>query len=84
MARMQNNNTLMTNTYNTQSFFIICKSKIDEPMLIFKAYTCLVMTRMLPDLKNMSYPERLKILDLTTLESRKLRFDRGIQDSKGF
>jgi len=53
-------------------------------MAIFKAYTCLVMTRMLPDLKNMSYPERLKILDLTTLESRKLRFDRGIQDSKGF
>ena len=42
------------------------------------------MTRMLPDLKNMSYPERLKNLDLTTLESRKLRFDRGIQDSKGF
>jgi len=26
------------------------------------------MTRMLPDLKNMSYPERLKILGLTTLE----------------
>ena len=28
---------------------------------------------MLPDLKNMSYPERLKILGLTTLESRRLR-----------
>ena len=43
------------------------------------------MTRMLPDLKNMSYPERLKILGLTTLESRRLRGDfRGIQDSKGF
>jgi len=33
------------------------------------------LTRMLPDLKNMSYPERLKILDLTTLESRRLRGD---------
>jgi len=33
------------------------------------------MTRMLPDLKNMSYPERLKILGLTTLESRRLRGD---------
>ena len=33
------------------------------------------MTRMLPDIKNMSYPERLKILDLTTLESRRLRGD---------
>ena len=33
------------------------------------------MTRMLPDLQNMSYPERLKILVLTTLESRRLRGD---------
>ena len=33
------------------------------------------MTRMLPDLKNMSYPERLKILGLTTLESHRLRGD---------
>ena len=33
------------------------------------------MTRMLPDLKNMSYPEILKILGLTTLESRRLRDD---------
>ena len=33
------------------------------------------MTRMLPDLKNMSYPERLKKLGLTTLESRRLRGD---------
>ena len=33
------------------------------------------MTRVLPDLKNMSYPERLKILGLTTLESRRLRGD---------
>jgi len=33
------------------------------------------MTRKLPDLKNMSYPERLKILGLTTLESRRLRGD---------
>ena len=32
-----------------------------------------MVTRMLlPDLKNMSYPERLKILGLTTLESRRL------------
>jgi len=31
--------------------------------------------RMLPDLKNMSYPERLKILGLTTLEYRRLRGD---------
>ena len=35
-----------------------------------------MVTRMLlPDLKNMSYPERLKILGLTTLESRRLRGD---------
>ena len=33
------------------------------------------MTRMLPDLKNMSYPERLKKLGSTTLESRRLRGD---------
>jgi len=33
------------------------------------------MTRMLPDLKNMSYPERLKILGLTTLESHRVRGD---------
>jgi len=30
---------------------------------------------MLPDLKNMSYQERLKILGLTTLKSRRLRGD---------
>ena len=35
-----------------------------------------MVTRMLlPDLKNMSYPEILKILGLTTLESRRLRGD---------
>ena len=28
------------------------------------------MTRMLPNLKNMSYPQRLEISGLTTLESR--------------
>ena len=33
------------------------------------------MTRMLPDLKNMSYLERLKILGLTSPESRRLRGD---------
>ena len=33
------------------------------------------MTRMLPDLTNMSYLERLKILGLTTLEFRRLRGD---------
>ena len=33
------------------------------------------MTRMLPDLKNMSYSERLKKLGLTTLEFRRLRGD---------
>ena len=33
------------------------------------------VTRMLPDLKNMSYPERLKKLGLTILESRRLRGD---------
>ena len=33
------------------------------------------MARMLPDLKNMSYPEKLKLLGLTRLESRRLRGD---------
>ena len=41
---------------------------------------------MLPDLKNMSYPERLKILGLTTLESRRLKGDliEVFNDSKEF
>ena len=44
------------------------------------------MTRMLPDLKNMSYPESLKILGLTTLESRRLRGDliEVFKTEKGF
>ena len=33
------------------------------------------MTRMLPELKGLSYPKRLKALGITTLETRRLRGD---------
>ena len=44
------------------------------------------VTRMLPELRGLSYAEILKALGKTALETRRLRgdFDRSVQDLKGF